>query len=56
VSSVQQDIGSGRLTAASITEDVIAGNLSVIFSGERTLSEAERTMIQSLVAVFGQQA
>ncbi|MGO7151842.1 LysR family transcriptional regulator [Rhizobium leguminosarum] len=56
VSSVQQDIDSGRLTAAPITEDVIAGNLSVIFSGERTLSEAERTMIQSLAAVFGRQA
>ena len=56
VSSVQQDISSGRLTAAAITEEVIAGSLSVIFSGERTLSDAERTMIQSLVAVFGDHA
>jgi molybdate transport repressor ModE-like protein len=56
ISSVQQDVAQGRLIAAAIVEDVISGNLSVIFSAERTLSEAEREIIQSLIAAFGKPA
>jgi DNA-binding transcriptional LysR family regulator len=52
-SSVRQDLAMGRLRARPISEDVISGNLAVIFSGERTLSDAERSIVQELVAAFG---
>ena len=53
VSSVQQDVSDGRLTATAIAEDVVTGKLSVIFSPERSLSVAERAIVTALVAVFG---
>jgi molybdate transport repressor ModE-like protein len=56
LSSVQQDVQDGRLTATAIAEDVITGKLSVIFSPERTLSVAERAIVTALVAVFGKPA
>jgi molybdate transport repressor ModE-like protein len=52
LSSVKRDVEQGRLTACTITEDVISSSLSVIFSGKRTLSEVERSIIQELVAAF----
>ncbi len=56
VSSVQQDVGDGRLTATAIAEDVVTGKLSVIFSAERSLSAAERAIVTALVAAFGKPA
>lgn len=53
VSSVQQDVNDGRLTATAIAEDVVTGKLSVIFSPERSLSVAERAIVTALVGVFG---
>lgn len=51
-SSVRQDIAAGTLTAIPITHPELAGALSVIFSADRSLSEAERTIIENLVREF----
>lgn len=51
-SSVRADIEAGRLTATLITELLGSGSLSVIFSGERTLSDIERGVIRALSDEF----
>ena len=51
-SSVRQDIEAGNLIAVPINQDELSGGLSVIFSAERSLSEAERTIVQEFVRVF----
>ncbi|MEJ1158299.1 LysR family transcriptional regulator [Prosthecomicrobium sp. N25] len=53
LSSVEQDVRDGRLTATPIAEDLVPGKLAVIFSPERSLSVAERAIIAALVAAFG---
>jgi len=51
-SSVRQDIEAGNLVAVPINQDELSGGLSVIFSAERALSEAERTIVHEFVRVF----
>lgn len=51
-SSVRQDIESGNLVAVPINQDELSGGLSVIFSAERSLSDAERSIVQEFVRVF----
>lgn len=55
-SSVRQDINAGNLVAIPIRQEEVPGALSVIFSAERELSEAERTIVQEFVRVFRQGA
>ena len=55
-SSVRQDIAAGNLIAVPIRQEDVPGALSVIFSAERELSEAERTIVQELVREFRQGA
>ncbi len=52
-SSVQKDLETGRLIAVKINQAEISGTLSIIFSADRELSAAERTVMKSLVDVFG---
>jgi molybdate transport repressor ModE-like protein len=52
-SSVRQDLAEGRLTASAIREDLGLGTVSIIFSGERSLSESERALVKALSAAFG---
>ncbi len=47
-SAVEREIASGDLVAHQIVEPTIARRLFVIYSGERTLSEAERTLVNTL--------
>ncbi len=51
-SSVRQDLKAGTLIARPIRHDELAGRLSVIFAADRTLSSAERTIVQELITVF----
>lgn len=51
-SSVRQDIEAGNLVAVPINQDELSGGLSVIFSVDRSLSEAERAIVQGFVRVF----
>lgn len=51
-SSVRQDIEAGNLLAVPIRQDELSGALSLIFSAERELSEAERIIVQEFVRVF----
>lgn len=51
-SSVRLDIEAGNLVAVPINQDELSGGLSVIFSAERALSEAERTIVHEFVRVF----
>ena len=48
VSAVAQEIERGDLVAHPISDPVIARRLYVIYSGERTLSEAERGLVNIL--------
>lgn len=52
-SSVREDVLGGRLRVVPIAQEGISGGLSVIFSGERSRSNAERQVIQALVTAFG---
>jgi LysR family nitrogen assimilation transcriptional regulator len=47
-SAVAREIASGDLVAHPITDPVITRRLFVIYSGERTLSEPERGLVNSL--------
>jgi LysR family nitrogen assimilation transcriptional regulator len=47
-SAVQREISSGDLIAHPIIEPVVARRLFVIHSGERTLSEPERSLVNTL--------
>lgn len=51
-SSVRQDIEAGNLVALPINQDELSGTLSIIFSSERALSEAERSIVQECLRVF----
>ena len=51
-SSVRQDIEAGNLVAVPINQDELSGALSIIFSAERALSEAERTIVHEFLRVF----
>jgi len=51
-SSVRQDIEAGDLVAVPINQEELSGALSVIFSVERELSEAERAIVQEFIRVF----
>jgi DNA-binding transcriptional LysR family regulator len=48
VSAVEHEIASGALAAHPIIEPTISRRLFVIYSGERTLSESERGLVNSL--------
>jgi DNA-binding transcriptional LysR family regulator len=52
-SSVQKDVEAGLLVTIPISRNEVPGALSIIFSADRSLSEAERTIVQTLVDVFG---
>lgn len=52
-SSVQKDVEAGLLVTIPIGRNEVTGALSIIFSADRSLSEAERTIVQTLVEVFG---
>jgi LysR family nitrogen assimilation transcriptional regulator len=47
-SAVEREIASGDLIAHPIVDPVISRRLFVIYSGERTLSEPERSLVNSL--------
>jgi LysR family transcriptional regulator, nitrogen assimilation regulatory protein len=47
-SAVEREIAAGDLAAHPIIEPTISRRLFVIYSGERTLSEAERGLVNSL--------
>jgi DNA-binding transcriptional LysR family regulator len=47
-SAVAPEIASGDLVAHPITEPAILRRLFVIYSGERTLSEPERGLVNAL--------
>jgi DNA-binding transcriptional LysR family regulator len=47
-SAVEREIANGDLTAHPIVDPVISRRLFVIYSGERTLSEPERSLVNSL--------
>jgi DNA-binding transcriptional LysR family regulator len=51
-SSVRKDVEAGLLVAVPISNEDLSGKLSVIFSVNRSLSVAERIIIQELVHVF----
>ncbi|MGV8854691.1 MAG: LysR substrate-binding domain-containing protein [Devosia sp.] len=51
-SSVRQDIEAGNLVAIPINQHELSGALSIIFSAERALSDAERTIVQECLRVF----
>jgi DNA-binding transcriptional LysR family regulator len=51
-SSVRQDIEAGDLVAVPINQEELSGALSLIFSVERELSEAERAIVQEFIRVF----
>lgn len=51
-SSVRRDVETGILKAVPISQDEVPGALSLIFSAERELSEAERIIVQEFVRVF----
>lgn len=51
-SSVRADIEAGNLVAVPIRQEEVSGALSVIFSADRELSEAERIIVQEFVRVF----
>lgn len=51
-SSVRLDIEAGNLIAVPIRQDELSGALSLIFSAERELSEAERIIVAEFVRVF----
>jgi DNA-binding transcriptional LysR family regulator len=51
-SSVRNDVAAGRLTVTPIAERLSIGNLAVIFSGERELSEIERAAVRALATAF----
>lgn len=47
-SAVEREVASGELTVHPIVEPTIRRKLFVIYSGERTLSEAERDLVNTL--------
>jgi DNA-binding transcriptional LysR family regulator len=47
-SAVEREIASGDLIAHPIIDPVISRRLFVIYSGERTLSEPERSLVNTL--------
>jgi DNA-binding transcriptional LysR family regulator len=49
-SSVRRELAAGELTAHPIVDPVIARRLFVIYSGERSLSDAERDLVNTLRA------
>lgn len=51
-SSVRADIEADNLVAVPIRVEEVSGALSVIFSADRELSEAERIIVQEFVRVF----
>ncbi|TNM63408.1 substrate-binding domain-containing protein [Aliirhizobium smilacinae] len=51
-SSVSKDVDAGLLVTVPISRDEVPGALSIIFSADRSLSDAERTILQELVSVF----
>lgn len=51
-SSVRADIEAGNLVAVPIRHEEVSGSLSLIFSADRELSEAERIIVQEFVRVF----
>ncbi|WP_018897766.1 LysR family transcriptional regulator [Rhizobium sp. 2MFCol3.1] len=51
-SSVRKDVEAGLLATVPIRRDEVPGALSIIFSSDRALSDAERTIIQELVRAF----
>ncbi|MDS7594263.1 LysR family transcriptional regulator [Agrobacterium tumefaciens] len=51
-SSVRKDVEAGLLATVPIRRDEVPGALSIIFSSDRALSDAERTIIQELVRIF----
>lgn len=51
-SSVRNDVAAGNLQVVPIRQDELSGALSLIFSAERELSEAERTIVQEFTRVF----
>ena len=51
-SSVRKDVEAGLLVTIPISNEDLSGRLSVIFSANRSLSEAERVIVQELVHVF----
>lgn len=51
-SSVRHDVAQGRLTSTPIAERLSTGNLAVIFSGQRELSELERAAVRALAGAF----
>ncbi|WEK02933.1 MAG: LysR substrate-binding domain-containing protein [Candidatus Devosia phytovorans] len=51
-SSVRQDIEAGNLQMVPIRQDELSSALSLIFSAERELSEAERAIVQEFTRVF----
>ena len=55
-SSVRQDLEEGRLTATRLGDDLGLGTLSIIFSGERSLSDSERALVRELTEAFARPA
>jgi DNA-binding transcriptional LysR family regulator len=51
-SSVRKDVEAGLLVTIPISPDEVLGALSIIFSVDRSLSEAERVIVQELVNIF----
>ncbi len=49
-SSIRRELAAGELVAHPIVDPVIARRLYVIYSGERSLSEAERDLVNALRA------
>jgi DNA-binding transcriptional LysR family regulator len=51
-SSVRKDLMARTLVAVPINRDEVPGALSIIFSADRSLSDAERVIVQELVNIF----
>jgi DNA-binding transcriptional LysR family regulator len=51
-SSVRQDLEAGNLVAIPIRQSELSGTLSMIFSADRELSDAERLIIREFVWAF----
>jgi LysR family transcriptional regulator, nitrogen assimilation regulatory protein len=55
-SAVQREVASGELMAHTIVEPAVSRQLFVIYSGERTLSEPERNLVNSLRRKLAEQS
>lgn len=51
-SSVRKDVDAGLLVTVPINRNEVAGTLSIIFSADRSLSDAERLIVQELLNSF----